>query len=140
MKPIYINIAIGLMVLFLLYKFSQKIGLVDTAEDVEAEKLTDSNYFTRSYWKEAGKGARLLTVSDTRKLVSKLVSSAGFVTEDEESIIQVFKNLKSKSQVSWLADWFEKITTKNLVSFLTGNLNADELSRIYKHTNNLPRK
>ena len=128
--------------LVLLYFVLQRFGLVkDTVkQQTESEQLF-KNYFSPTYlqqlMKQGGRTA-LMTQNDVARQVKDLYDSKGIFNDDETKLYGAIKRFKYKSQISQVADAFNKKYNKDLAFYLNSFLNESELSRVYDFTDNLP--
>ena len=131
-----------------------KLGIQQTAaEQQEQTQVTQTstgqnakNPFSPVFWINAPSGAALLTVAVATDLADRIYNGMGYFYDDEAAIISVFRLLKTKSQVSWLADVFQKKYKTDLFDFLRkgkgimyqAGLNNNELNQIISIVNKLP--
>lgn len=125
----------------------ESLNIMDTKEEKDAEKLRQSteqsgyksDYWNPNYTVRKGYKAYLLTESSARALVDKLWNASGAFNDDEEAIYSVFRTLKYKTQVSFLAFWFNKLKKKDLYTWLRDSvLNQNELNTVLTITSKLP--
>lgn len=124
----------------------QKLGLVQSDQSAQAAadvqnqmiQLQQGNYFDPDFYKTGGPGTLILTVSAATTLSRILYNSKGTFNDDEAAVYGVFQQLKTRSQVSFLASVFFNIYKKSLIGYLSGFLNAVELATVAKITNKLP--
>ena len=93
------------------------------------------------------KKVQLLKVSAAENLSKQLRDSIGYVSSDYSKVLAVFSQLKYKSQVSFLADYFQKKYKDDLFQYIKAGykllftntgLTQKELDTIIKYVNNLP--
>lgn len=148
-NPIIVYVAVGTIGYFLVIKpLLESLNLMDTREEKDAEKLktnTEKSGFKSDYWNpnftasKPGYKVMLLTESSVRSLVEKLWNASGAFNDDEEAIYAVFRQLRYKTQVSYLALWFNRIKKKDLYTWLRDSvLNQDELNTVLTITSKLP--
>jgi hypothetical protein len=132
-----------------------KLGIQQTAAQQQEEQnvtQTDvatnaANPFSPLFWKQGPRGTQLLTVGYATLLSDRIYNGMGYFYDDEAAIISVFRLLKTKSQVSWLADIFQKKYKTDLFDFLKkgkgimyqAGLNNSELNQIISIVNKLPK-
>ena len=88
-----------------------------------------------------------LKVSEALNYCQQIYDALGYVTDDEAAVTSVFRQLKTKSQVSFMADQFQQKYKTDLLQFLKNGkgvlpqagLNNDELSTIINIVNRLPK-
>jgi hypothetical protein len=125
------------------------LNLKDTREEKEAAQLqnkTENLDLSKDYWNPnwfasgAGKyTVALLPEEIAKAYVKRLKNAEGYVNDDEEAIFAVFRLLKAKSQVSWLAYWFNKQYKKDLYTWLRDAvLNEKELNTVLNIIGKLP--
>ena len=112
---------------FAIYKIGGKLGLWKTAEDTAADAAEKATYW--DYTKTIP-GSRLLTYNDGLKLSKILDNAKHWYNDDEEAIYNVFRLLKSKSQVTSLSYWFQRTYNQDLYYWLKDTLSADELAKV----------
>lgn len=148
-NPLVLYTAIGFAGYFLVIKpLLESLNLMDTKDEKDAERLrtsTEKTGFKSDYWNPNYTGSKpgykvmLLTESSVRSLVEKLWNASGAFNDDEEAIYAVFRQLRYKTQVSYLALWFNRIKKKDLYTWLRDSvLNQDELNTVLTITNKLP--
>ena len=63
-------------------------------------------------------------------LVEQLWDATGYFNDDEEAIYGVFRSLKTKSQVAFLAKRFFELKGQDLYNYLSNYLNDSELLNV----------
>jgi len=112
---------------------------------------TKGGPFDPTYYKTAGAGAALLKVADAQNLSKSLRSAIGgsFGISNEEKVYSIFKGLKAKSQVSFLAEQYKKLYNVDMledvkkIDYTVGGLNWGGtvwLSKIQSLINSMPAK
>lgn len=102
----------------------QGLGLKDSDEDKainkDVEKLTISAFSPKFFQTPtaAKNKATILTKAYGDKLAKKLKESHGFANDNEEQFVDVFKALKTKSQVSHLAHIFSLNYNLDMLTFV----------------------
>lgn len=109
------GIVVGVLIV---YKTFQKFGILPTDTDIKTD-----NYLTNpgSYWKPAyykKVGGTILKRETAENFAKKINSSFTFLYDDSASILGVFYQLKTKSQVSYLADVFYQLYNLDLLNTL----------------------
>jgi hypothetical protein len=157
-KPI-LYLAAGGILLYFFTKTGKSItdllGITKSNEEKTAvnlsEALPENNFFNVNYWQLLNKKGRvfILTANDSlkySKIIRDSISMLPFTT-DANKIINVFHNLKYKSQVSYLANQFSKKYGDDLFTYIKagyklpiGNtgLTESELYTIINYINKLP--
>ena len=119
----------------------QKVGVVDDAEDAKAETLLEKNFWSPRYVEQFGKQKVTFLKSESAKQFAKqLWDAGGTFNDDEQAMYGVFRQLKTKVQVSQLAKVFFNMYGQDLAQYLANHLNNDELAIIYGITNKLKAK
>lgn len=127
----------------------QSLNLMDTREEKDAAKLQSSvenaelskDYWNPNYLKQAGTGYNvyLMPEADMRLYSKRIYDAQGTFNDDEEAIYAVFRQMRYKTQVAFLAYWFNKLYKKDLYTFLRdGVFNKDELATLLTIINKLP--
>ncbi len=116
--------------------FLDAINDISTQSGDAADKAKYSNAFDPSYYKKVT-GAQLLPQTSLtlyRDKIYKSDTTGPF--NDDATVIDVFNKLTSKTQVSQLADAFQKQYKQNLLAFLN-MLKKENLNLILTKVNNL---
>ena len=123
---------------FIVKPILEKVGITKGSETLRADEIESmesaKNPFSPRYYKQFKK-ATLLNNASAKSLSKKIYDSLGNLTGDDETAIYgVFRSLKSKTQVSYLAETFQGLYGKDLFGFLRnagkyyyGGLNDTEL-------------
>jgi hypothetical protein len=97
-----------------------RLGIVEGrgGKKVQQELTNPNSPWKPSYYKTAPAGALLLTRA-TAEAKAKTIHDAFTVFQDDfNAIMSVFSSLRTKSQVSFLADVFSQKYNEDLLSFL----------------------
>lgn len=148
---------IALVIIFFLFKGIKDslknlfatfgLGSSVTDDKVEAEiDVTEkkADHFSPLYWKKQykGKSASLLTIVTTNRLIKNIEDGIGIFSDSPEMILGAFRTLKFKTQVSWLADNWQKKHGSDLQAWLSDRLDTDKQREAYLEilsiTKNLP--
>lgn len=120
------------VVIFLSYNkiilpLMEKLGLTKTKSelDILSESTNPNSAWSPLYWQSAGRGALILTDNAVNEFCETIYNSVGYVYDDFEKVLAVFKQLKSKSQVSFLVDRFNQKYNKDLLLWLQGGTFLD---------------
>jgi hypothetical protein len=158
-KQLAILVVAGLIIFFVLGKEVKDLlkGLNPFAKSDE-EKANDkkikdqlernpkNDYWTPRYWQDKSKTEgvqKILTKATAEEYAKRIYDALSWypVFEDATKAEGVFKNLLYKTQVSFLADTFQKLYKKDLLSFLIEELDSKEqkenLNRILTFTSKL---
>jgi hypothetical protein len=158
-KQLMILVVAGLIIFFVLGKEVKDLfkSLNPFAKSDEEEKgdkkIKDSiitnpnkNYWTPRYWQDKSKTEgvqKILTKATAEELAKRLWDSISWYPggDDIAKAEGVFKNLLYKTQVSFLADTFQKLYKKDMLSFLIDKLDTKDqkeaLNRILTFTSKL---
>lgn len=128
-------IAIAVVVGIPLFKLT---GIIPGRNEGNANAVVGANYFDPKWYKTGGSGTYLLNSASATLLAKNIYDSKGYFNDDEDKLFGVFKSLKTKSQVSYLAEFFYKKYSKDLVAYLQTFLNDDEMARLKKIIDPLP--
>lgn len=94
------------------------------------------------FWKNppAPSNTLLLTVSSAREVAKKIKDAIGYVWDNETTIVNEIKKLKTKSQASFVNYYFvEQTGGMNMVSFIRGEVDkSDNLKQIEQHILRIP--
>jgi len=124
---------------------TNKVNAAETAPD-------QSNPFKPGYYKEvlkrrAGQPVTLKSASGLSKIYKVFYDGFGYIYDDEAKITSAFIQLASKAQVSQFAEYVQKQTGRDIITFMkTGinsvnagaGLNDTEISRIIDIVNSKP--
>lgn len=134
----------------LIYTLLQDLGIFLSKEDknVRDELRNSESPFSPTFWQKGPTGTLLLYEATAQKFVYDIYHALGFWHDDFDTIYGIFQTMKTKSQVSYLADKFQKRYNVGLLSFLNdGNstlslpwdgLRNSNLSKIIDLVNSLP--
>jgi len=133
--------------------FTDGLGLTDSEEtkafNAAVSKAKEDAAKVGSPWnvnfyKQAPEGARLLTVSSADNLAKQLWDAHGFFDDNEAAAVGAIKELKAKSQLSFLCERFMMKYKQDLFTWLTKWLTPyigtpdEELKIITDYVNSLP--
>lgn len=109
----------------------------------QIEQLKSENYFDGDFANELKKTNVILTLTEYGKQTySKIIWDAKgipYLTNDDEAAVYgVFRALKSKTQISVLAEYFFQKYNKDLKTFLQSFLNQNEFGNVATICNKLP--
>ena len=80
----------------------------------------------------------LFTKAYTDKIVKDIYDSTGFFNDCEECIKGALKNIKYKTQYSYIADKFYLKYGKDMTAFIKDAFNANELYTSWQYLESLP--
>ncbi len=137
---IALTLVVIFIILFLVFKLAGKVGLIKTKADKEREKavesLTTSVYFNPSYYK--GKSSKPLGVSIADALAKDVRKSLKGFGTNEDLLYSTFAKLKSKTNISELADTYNVKYRSDLKADIMKDLNDKEKSKLMFIINSLP--
>lgn len=121
---------------FIIRPLSKAFG--KSNEDIQTEVALESvnMYFNPNYWKSGG---IIFTDATAYNLTGRINSAIGIFYDDEAEVTAVFKSLKYKNQVSYLAYKYAERYQRDLLTDLTKNLSSEELLPIYNYIKTLPK-
>ncbi len=138
-------IVVGILIyLMLIRPILVKIGVIKSSEDIKAEKETKvlgtslESPFSPSYWKKVP-GAQILTKAAAEKMADKIEQEGinDFFPDDENVVYGVLRQLKYKTQLSFLADIMFQRHGYDLFQLLDRNLSEKEMGVVKGITSNL---
>jgi hypothetical protein len=145
------SLIIGLVVLYFGYTkvikpLLEGVGLSKSDEEIEIEKQTSNpgSPWNPNYWRKGG--AMLIRETDVQRFVNTIWNAPGYISDDFDAVLGVFKQLKTKSQVSYLADKFNQMKGKDLLNWLQGGgalswpadrFSAEQVNQLIKYVNGL---
>ena len=114
--------------------------------EVQQELQNPSSPWKPTFWKSAPVGSALLRRATADEYSKKIYDALNWYADDTAAVTGVFSALKTKSQVSFLADVFMQQYNADLLSFLQegsdtfpwNGLSDDELLRITNLVDRLP--
>jgi len=129
-----------------------KLGITKSASDKLVDQYNNlpnaENPFSPNFWKIGPAGRLLLTSASSDNFTKRIYDAFGAFTDDEAAVYPVFRQLKSKSQVSYLSDKFQQKYNTDLLTYLqkgyssynlASGLSVEELQIIFSIVNSLPK-
>jgi K+-transporting ATPase A subunit len=148
---------IAVVIAFIVFKslsnsvknFFATFGLgTSTSEDKTESQIEKTekkaNEFSPLYWQKSPKNktSMLLTMAQTNQYLNTIKKAIGYIYDNPEDIVGVFRQLKYKTQISWLADNWQKKQGSDLQAWLSDKLDTgkqrDSYLEILSITKNLP--
>ena len=145
------SLIIGLVVIYFGYTkvikpLLEGVGLSKSEAEIEIEQQTSnpSSPWNPNYCRKGG--ATIITNSQVQKFIDTIWNAPGYTFDDFDAVLGVFKQLKTKSQVSYLADKFNQAKGKDLLNWLQGGgalswpadrFSADQVNQLIKYVNGL---
>lgn len=148
--PVYYGIGIYFGYRWVVKPLLQNLGLVKSDE----EKMVDSNVtdpgspFSPNMWKSGPTGTLIIKEETVNKFIDTIWNSVGWFSDDFDAVLSVLKNLKTQSQVSYLADKFQQKKQKDLLNWLLGGnlaswpadrFSADQVAQLIDYAKKLPK-
>jgi hypothetical protein len=132
---------IGAGYLFVVRPLLKSIGVIETAEDrerkrTEQQNATGNGPFNPNYYKSRPV-TELVTKASADAFAKKLHDAIGYIWDDEGEVYGVFRQMKYKATVSWVAERFYATYGEDLYSYLSRNMNSDEMAQVNGIVNNL---
>ncbi|MDP1763078.1 MAG: hypothetical protein Q8L07_04255 [Sediminibacterium sp.] len=125
----------------------EKLGILDNADVIDNKAAeTTQVAWKPTFWQQAPTNALILTHEAVKDYISIISDSFGVFSDNYNAVFGVFSNLKTKSQVSYLAYKFQQSEKVGLYQFL-GNgggllpwdgLSSAHLATINKFVSSLP--
>lgn len=116
----------------------------DAVNEVIEKTEKKADEFSPLYWQKAPKNkvASLIKMDQTKKYINAIKKGVGYVWDNPEEIVGVFRQLKYKTQVSWIADNWQKSQGSDLQAWLGDKLDTAKQREAYLEilsiTKNLP--
>jgi len=113
---------------------------------IEAQQNTTNSAWNPNFW--GRKNSTILTNVAATNYVNQIWSFVGWINDDFEKVFGIFKSLKTKSQVSYLAMKFLELKQKDLLTWLLGGgafsypadrFSSEEVGQLVAYVNNLPK-
>ncbi len=122
-------------------------GKEDEVEDrkVQQEALKIDSPFNPNFYKTGPVGTLLITSQAANTFVLAILNSVGWFQDDFSKVLGIFKQLKTQSQVSYLADKFAAYEGQDLLTWLRGStypndrFSAEEVNQIVQYAKSLPK-
>ncbi len=146
---VFLVLALGKRIFAGLDKLLVSLGLKKSDEEIKLEtdvkdQATKDSPFSPAYWVNMQRKSKiyLLYKSNLTNLAQQIYSSVGTVFDTPEVATAAFKQCRYKTQVSQLADEFQRVYKKDLLAWLYDKFDTDsqkaELSNILNYVNSLP--
>lgn len=135
MKKDYSNYVLPVGALILVYfagtKILEAFGIVKSQTETDNQNLLlPGSAFDPNFYKNYSGAKLLLTQSSANTYATLIHDSVSALWFNNPAIfIGVLQNMKTKSQVSFLADTFQSIYGQSMVAYLAGYLTPDQLAQ-----------
>lgn len=108
----------------LLKKLFESIGIWNSAEtkQLDNQESNPSSYWNPNYYTQFSSYSYAIDTSQAMALAKQIYDSFGMFNDCEECVKSVFKSLRTKSNVSFLAKIFAQVYDQDLLSFLRGGI------------------
>lgn len=130
--------AVGILLVYLLIikPIFRRLGIIQTPEDKKRdEQAKQASTSSDSPWSplyyQSRPGALLLTKAATLELAKQINDAIGFFTDDETEVYGALRQLKAKTQLSWLCQVFFDEYKTDMYQLLNRNLGDDEMDIIH---------
>jgi len=146
----YATLGLGAYLIFQLFggvnSILEKLGLKESQDTKDLDNTAEDpgSWWSPAFYKNAPNGALLLTVAKADEYAKQIYDAIGVLNDNEEAVKAVFRNLKTQSQGSFLADRFAFKYGADLLSWLRGGtypqdrLSDADVNEITNYVNNLP--
>jgi hypothetical protein len=82
---------------------------------------SSTNFWSPDFWKQSDPAhTRVLNDAVTTDFAKRLHNGLGLFSDDEEGIINIFRQMPTQASVSYLADKFAQLYSKDLFAYLRG--------------------
>jgi len=144
-KPI-LYIAGGLLVLSAVSKLFQSIGIFKSPETKNIDQISDTQdtFWSPNFWKKYTTFNYSLTQAQAIDYLQQIQDSFGLFNDCEECVKGVFRKMRTKANVSYLADVFQRQGNGDLFTWLRGGwwpqdrLSDADLNEINSFLSQLP--
>ena len=131
----------GLLLLFIVYKTLQKIGLIDDKNDKGQENLKESGNagspLNQGYWlKYLKKDKPPMSLTTASAVCKRIFDAKGFIYDSDGEALGVIRQLSSKVQVSYVSMVFNALYKRDLAEFLDFMSDAN-MTLAFNHINKL---
>lgn len=141
--PDLVKVGGGLLLVYLFGRtLMKKLGLLpgasDEADDKALQQAGAEGYFSPNYWKKMTP-CTILTSAAAASLAKTIYQAKGVFNDDEQAVIGAFRQIRYKTQVSYLAQVFYQTYQQDLYAYVR-NFSFDhaELKTIVSFLNTLP--
>ncbi|MFZ1807611.1 MAG: hypothetical protein WAU36_10335 [Cyclobacteriaceae bacterium] len=147
MSSVITKVVLGAVIILLVYMLivrpiMKKLGIIEDKDDKARDKQVQEfgtelgSPFNPNFYK--GKvGVTLLTKAAATKLANQIEAAIGFFSDDENAVYGAMRQLKTKEQLSFLADIFQQEHNADLYQMLVRNLSETEMDVVNGIAKNL---
>ena len=147
-KDVYPYLLIGgvLVATGAIKKLLQSVGIMDSTATQNLNALTadPNSFWSPNYYKQFSQFNYSLDKATATKMCIDIDSAFGYFSDNVSAVDAVFKQLKTKAEVSYLADVFNQISGEDLLTYLRGTswptdrLSDAEVNTINSYLQQLP--
>lgn len=116
----------------------KKLGVIKGEEEKTVDAFEANVAFDPNFWQKEKSPAIGLKKDYAIKLAKQINDAFGVTGDDEASIYDVFKSLKTKFQVSMLSFYYSAVYKVDLFNELRDRLSADEMLVIINIVKKMP--
>jgi hypothetical protein len=138
----------GVVGAIVVYKIAKLTGLIkgEGETKVTARTTEPGSYWKPQYYKRVG--GTIFTRAAAEQYAKKIYDALSWYNDDINTILGVFSQVKTKSQVSFLSDIFFQKYGYDLLNYLyfgagrlwIDGLNDENINRVISYTDKLPAK
>jgi len=129
-------------------KLLERFGVLEGAgtQSVQQQQSDPLSPWKPTYWKQFTTFTVALSTTQAQQYAGTIHNAFGIFQDDYNAVWGVFSNMRTKSNVSFLADIFLQKYNEDLLTFLTNGggvlpwdgLSEDHLKNITSYVNSLP--
>lgn len=138
----------GAFLLYGIYKIAstvrgaaETLNLVDTQEEKDGKEhiknSINKNYWQPYYYQQFPNSVRL-TTTEANRLANQLFHANGFFSYREQNAFSVIGQLRSKAQLSQIAEAFTRVKRFNLRAWLTEKMDPEHFTTLVSMIERLP--
>jgi len=139
-------IGAGLLSFDLIKKLLTSVGIWDSAatKNLDAVSTSANTFWSPNYYTQFSSYSYAIDTSQATALANQIYNAFGMFNDDEDAVFAVFRTLKTKSNVSFLAKVFSDVYHQDLLTFLRGGswpqdrLSDADVNTINSFLNQLP--
>jgi hypothetical protein len=114
----------GLIAFMALKKVLTLFGIIDSqaTTDLNNQSTNPQSFWNPTYYKNFSSYSYAIDTTTAQQYVQQILDSFGAFNDNEEQAIAVFHQLKTKANVSFLAEIFYRMTGQDLLTYLRGGI------------------
>jgi hypothetical protein len=99
-------------------------GIIDSqaTTDLNNQSTNPQSFWNPTYYKNFSSYSYAIDTTTAQQYVQQILDSFGAFNDNEEQAIAVFHQLKTKANVSFLAEIFYRMTGQDLLTYLRGGI------------------